>query len=111
MTTITADHYFAVITARNFTVDGDERTHVQTCGHRDPNCRAIQPASDRLPTSTLAQHLENNEWFDGEVVFLVPFRCHVCHDLCRGGTCHGILDLCSKHSMQYQRQFGRAANE
>lgn len=32
-------------------------------------------------------------------------------DKCAGGECGSILELCSKHSAQYQRQYGRASNE
>jgi hypothetical protein len=101
---------FAVITFKATNAD-EYRTHFKTCGHRFDGCPAIHPDSHRLPTKTLLEHLEDNEYFDGEVVFDDPFRCHVCHDLCRGGTCRSILDQCSKHSAQYQRWFGRAANE
>jgi hypothetical protein len=31
-------------------------------------------------------------------------------DSCRGGTCDG-LNLCSRHSMEYQTKYGRAYNE
>lgn len=32
-------------------------------------------------------------------------------DKCSGGGCVDILRLCSKHSAQYQRRYGRASNE
>lgn len=103
--------YALITTKRVATPVNDYRTHWRTCGHRDPNCRAISPASGQLPTTTLGEYMMDNEYFDDEVVYFDPFQCHVCHDLCRGGTCHSILEQCSKHSAAYQRRFGRAANE
>ncbi len=32
-------------------------------------------------------------------------------DACAGGECKDINRLCSKHSQQYQRRYGRASNE
>lgn len=32
-------------------------------------------------------------------------------DKCAGGECRSMLEMCSKHSAQYQRQYGRASNE
>lgn len=104
---------FAVITARR-TNPQDEcgPSHYRTCGHASPTCPGIKPDSRRINAETLGQFLMDNEYFDGEIVYDAPFRCRVCHpDLCNGGTCHSILDLCSKHSAAYQREYGRASNE
>jgi hypothetical protein len=30
---------------------------------------------------------------------------------CSGGECQDIYRMCSKHSMEYQRTYGRASNE
>lgn len=113
MTTNTTNQPFAMLTARlTDTPDGDYRSHFVTCGHASERCPAIKPESRRIDAPTFAQFMEQNEWFDGEVVYAAPFRCRVCHpDLCNGGTCQDILRQCSKHSAAYQRQFGRAANE
>lgn len=109
----TATHPFAVITTRRIaSPDGDYRPHFKTCGHRLDICPAINPHSHRLNTSTFREFMEQNEFFDGEIVYAAPFRCRVCHDdLCNGGTCQDILRQCSKHSAQYQRRYGRASNE
>lgn len=112
---------YALITARSVLTDEYQRPHYQTCGHFDSRCSAIKPTSHRLPTRTLAEYLERNEHFDGEVIYANPFPCPVCviptdsmtgwTSACMGGTCHSILDQCSRHSAQYQRRYGRAGNE
>lgn len=107
---------FAVITSRPTpypTAKDDYRPHFQTCGHASERCPAIKSDSTIIGyDATLAEFLEGNEFFDGEIVYAAPFRCQVCHaDLCNGGECQDILRLCSKHSDQYQRRYGRAANE
>jgi hypothetical protein len=113
MTTDTTAERFAVITYRKTdTPAGDYRPHFKTCGHTSPNCPAIKPSSNRLATDTLAEYMERNEHFDGEIIFAAPFRCRVCHpDVCNGGTCKDILQMCSKHSASYPRRYGRASNE
>jgi hypothetical protein len=104
---------FAVITSRpTDTPEGDYRPHFKTCGHASARCPAIKPDSGIIDASTFLEFLEQNEFFDGEIVHAAPFRCRVCHpDLCDGGTCQDILRLCSKHSAAYQREYGRASNE
>lgn len=109
----TATHPFAVISVGPAAVPvGDYRSHFKTCGHASDNCPAISPNSGRIDAPTFREFMEQNEFFDGEIVYAAPFRCRVCHDdLCNGGQCQDILRQCSKHSAQYQRRYGRAANE
>jgi hypothetical protein len=111
----TATQTFAVITVKAVTPpDGDYRNHYITCGHTTDRCPSINVNSGRIFTPTLAEYMEQNEYFDGEIVYASPFRCRTCHtDLCdgAGGPCRSILEQCSKHSAAYQRRHGRAANE
>jgi len=112
----TTSQHFAVLTARlTTTPDGDYRSHYITCGHASSRCPSILPESRRIPGHSLGEFLMENEYFDGEIVYASPFRCRTCHDdLCsgpNGDRCQRNDQLCTKHSAQYQRRFGRAANE